>query len=346
VNGIIISDKDDVIKDAIATGVPEMQPRNKVKSIQPEQLSLMPEGLWAAMTEDERRDLMAYLLTVPLEPYPAEPVIQGHQRPAARKRVEFEKLIPARFTPHEHGAAVEEKPKPVPARPAMRIVLCAAEKDPGHNFPGLHDYPIWRERWSKLLSLADNVVVEPADQWPSAEQWKRADVIAFFSHNPAWNSDKARDLDGFLARGGGLVFLHFAVNGGKDADVLAQRIGRAWGAGAKFRHGAEQVALQSHEITRGLPSSLSFIDETYWNLQVSGDSTVLGTVIEEGQPQPQIWIREQDKGRVFSSILGHFTWTFDDPLYRVLLLRGIAWTARQPLDRFDDLITVGARIQD
>jgi type 1 glutamine amidotransferase len=106
------------------------------------------------------------------------------------------------------------------------------------------------------------------------------------------------------------------------------------------------VALQPHEITRGLPSSLSFIDETYWNLKISGTSTVLGTVVEEGQPQPQIWIREQGRGRVFSSILGHFTWTFDDPLYRVLLLRGIAWTARQPLDRFDELITVGARVQD
>jgi hypothetical protein len=289
---------------------------------------------------------MTYLLTVPLEPYPADPVIQGHKQPPARKRSEFEKLLPAKFTPHQHGPGGESLPSPTVVRSPMRLVLCAAEKDPGHNYPGLHDYPVWRERWFKLLALSQNVVVEPADQWPTAAQWKSADVIAFFSHNPGWSGAKAPDLDAFLARGGGLMFLHFAVNGGKDADVLAKRLGRAWGAGARFRHGEEELVLAPHEITRGLPPRISFIDETYWNMKVGADSTVLGTVVEEGQPQPQLWVREEGKGRVFASILGHFTWTFDDPLYRILLLRGIAWSAHQPLDRFDELITVGARVQD
>ena len=142
------------------------------------------------------------------------------------------------------------------------------------------------------------------------------------------------------------MFLHWAVNGGKDADVFAQRIGLAWGAGARFRHGVENLAIRPHDITAGLPSKLSFVDETYWNLRPGADMTVLASSMEEGAPQPQVWIREQSKGRVFASIVGHFTWTFDDPLYRVLLLRGMAWAAHQPLDRFGELITVGARIQE
>ena len=39
---------------------------------------------------------------------------------------------------------------------------------------------------------------------------------------------------------------------------------------------------------------------------------------------------------MFVSIPGHYSWTFDDPLFRVLLLRGIAWTregAGGPLQR-------------
>jgi putative heme-binding domain-containing protein len=344
VNGIIVSDKDNVIKLAMASGLAEVLPRARVKSIQPAQLSLMPEGLWEAMIETERRDLMTFLLTVPLEPYAAEPVIQGHKQPPARKRAEFAKFVPTKTTPHAHDAAAAESP--APSYSPLRIILCAAPKDPGHNFPGLHDYPIWRERWSKLLALADNVSVESADRWPSVEQWKRADVIAFSSDNPAWSAEKASDLDAFLARGGGLIFLHFAVNGGTDAEALAQRIGFGWGSGARFRHGAEEVVLAPHEITRDLPKSVSFEDETYWNLKPSGDATVLGTVVEEGAPRPQIWIREQGRGRVFCSILGHFTWTFDDPLYRVMLLRGFAWTAHQPLDRFAELIPIGARVQE
>jgi hypothetical protein len=35
----------------------------------------------------------------------------------------------------------------------------------------------------------------------------------------------------------------------------------------------------------------------------------------------------------------------DDPLYRVLLLRGFAWAGQQPLDRFNELVTVGARFE-
>jgi type 1 glutamine amidotransferase len=49
---------------------------------------------------------------------------------------------------------------------------------------------------------------------------------------------------------------------------------------------------------------------------------------------------------VFVSILGHFSWTFDDPLFRVLVLRGICWTSRQPVDRLNDLALPGARLRD
>jgi putative heme-binding domain-containing protein len=346
VNGIIVSDKDNVIKLAMASGIAEVLPRTRVKSIQPAQLSLMPEGLWDALTDAERRDLMTFLLKVPLEPYAAEPVIQGHKIPAGRKRTEFEKFIPAKFTPHDHGANAQAAPKTAEVLKPLRVVLCSAPKDPGHNYPGLHDYPIWRERWSNLVSLAENVTVETADRWPSAEQWKRADLIMFCSDNPGWSAEKSGDLDTFLARGGGLMFLHWAVNGGKDADIFAQRIGLAWGAGARFRHGVEDLTVKPHEITAGLPHKLSFVDETYWNLRPSGEVTVLASSVEDGAPRPQVWVREQGKGRVFCSILGHFTWTFDDPLYRVLLLRGMAWSTRQPLDRFGELVTVGARIQD
>ena len=335
-NGIILSDKDNVIQIAMATGVAEVLPRARVKSVKPAQLSLMPEGLWDAISDAERRDLMTFLLTVPLEPYVAEPVILGHKQPEPRKRAEVEKLLE-----HKNDQSLLTS-----AATKVNIVLCAAPKDPGHNLPGMHDYPIWRERWSKLLSLAENVKVETADRWPTEDQWKGADLIAFFSDNPGWSAQKAGDLDAFLARGGGLVFLHWGVNGGKDADVLAQRIGLAWGAGARFRHGIENLSLTPHEITRGLPSPLTFVDETYWRLRPGGDVTVLATSVEDGEPQPQVWMRTHGKGRVFASIVGHFTWTFDDPLYRVLLLRGMAWSANQPLDRFNDLVTIGARIQE
>jgi type 1 glutamine amidotransferase len=48
---------------------------------------------------------------------------------------------------------------------------------------------------------------------------------------------------------------------------------------------------------------------------------------------------------VFGSIPGHYNWTFDDPLYRVIVLRGIAWAAREKdVNRLLELVPVGARM--
>ncbi len=90
---------------------------------------------------------------------------------------------------------------------------------------------------------------------------------------------------------------------------------------------------------------VAFYDESYWLLP--GDPArvhVLAAGLEQGEPRPLFWTREAGRGRVFVSILGHYSWTFDDPLFRILLLRGIAWSAREPVDRFNDLATFGVTL--
>ncbi|HYT90722.1 MAG TPA: ThuA domain-containing protein, partial [Gemmataceae bacterium] len=180
------------------------------------------------------------------------------------------------------------------------------------------------------------------------EDFRTADVLVFYQHG-SWDAKRARDLDAFLARGGGAVYIHYAVDGRPDSAAFAQRIGLAWGPGARFRHGPLDVQFtrgSAHPIARNF-DKVHFHDESYWRLV--GDVKrveVLASGVEEGQPQPLFWVREEGKGRVFVSIPGHFAWTFDDPLFRLLLLRGIAWTAREPVDRFNDLAIPGARVKD
>ena len=52
------------------------------------------------------------------------------------------------------------------------------------------------------------------------------------------------------------------------------------------------------------------------------------------------------KGRVFCSTLFHYTWTLDDPLARALALRGMAWAAGEPVDRFLPLAADGVMARD
>jgi trehalose utilization protein len=276
----------------------------------------------------------------PLEPAPI--MIEG--APPPRKIDEVKAVL---------GDALTAKPDPNAKK--LRIVLCASEKDPYHNKPGFHDYPLWRSRWTKLLSTAKGIEVEQATDWPTEDQWKTADVIAINSWNPAWFLERdekkitalGEQMDEFLARGGGLVFIHYALNAGPNAPQLASRLGLAWTDGSKPRGGAKDWVLdQDHPLAAGF-EKWENPDESYWNMKgdlQAAKAKVLATSVEEDKPQPQMWTREVGKGRVFVCVPGHFTWTYDDPLYRVLVFRGMMWTAKEPADRLAPIVLTGARV--
>jgi type 1 glutamine amidotransferase len=290
-------------------------------------VSLMPEGLDRLLGPEKMRDLLTFLLTEPLPPAPLE-------RPGA----------PPPRSRAEVAAALAGSAPPAAPGKKLRVVLVSGPKDHG---PGEHDYPLWQRRWLNLLSLDETVHVMLANGWPSPAQLRLADVLVFYSANSSWTAARAKELDAFLARGGGAVYLHYAVNGQRDVDALAERIGLAWRPGrSRFRHGPLEVTTDpKHPITRGL-GKLKFVDESYWEL--TGDEkrvVVLGTGVEEGRARPLLWARQHGKGRVFVSILGHYSWTFDDPLFRLLVLRGICWSAGEPADRLSDLATVGALVE-
>lgn len=326
VTAVLRSERPEGVLIADAAGQ-RLLPRSQVKSLKPTSLSLMPEGMDQVLGEARLKDLLTFLITVPLEPSPI--IIPG--LPAPRTVEELKKVL---GTASPGAAAADLRP--------LRVLLCAGPKDHGENE---HDYPLWQQRWSKLLALSEGVTITMAKGFPSAEQIRQADVMVFYSNNPGWSASAARDLKEFQERGGGLVYIHFAVDGHSEPGPLAERIGLAWRSGkAKFRHGPLSLSLDStHPISRGLPK-LELIDESYWDLDGDeGRIHVLAQGVEEGRNRPLMWTLENGPGRVFVSIPGHYTWTFDDPLFRLLLLRGICWTAHQPEDRLSVLATIGTR---
>ncbi len=261
----------------------------------------------------------------------------------------------------------------------LRIVLIANRKDHG---PREHDYPVWLERWKVLLggreagvgqvnmfgpasdpsrgppAGAAKVTVQTAKDWASAEQWAWADlVVAYFGTGGIWDEAKLRDLRGFLDRGGGFVAVHSAtIAETPHARPLAELIGLAWEGGyTLFRYGHLPLEIVNceHPICQGLPARIEFEDESYWPLV--GDAArieLLATADEQPKgggppsPQPMFWTHAVGAGRVFGCIPGHYTWTFDDPYFRILLFRGMAWAAKESPYRFDPLVLCGARVAD
>lgn len=303
--------------------------KSEIERLEPSTISLMPDDVAKKLSADEMRDLMTFLLKKP----PSMPEYGPAEPPQARKRSEVEAVL----------AGV-----PVAAQPArkIKIVLVSGKKDHG---PGEHDYPAWKKVWSEMLSADDLVEVESADEWPTSNQIATAQVLVFFQRG-SWNAEKAATMDGYFKRGGGAVYLHYAVDGGNDPEGFAERIGLASrSTSLKYRHGHLKLNFNkasNHPVIRNF-DQVEFHDESYWEMLGNPKNIeILATGKEDNADQPLIWARNQEKGRVVVSILGHYSWTFDDPLFRILILRSIAWSAGEPVDRFNDLVMPGARVTE
>jgi putative heme-binding domain-containing protein len=300
--------------------------RAEVAEMRASPISTMPEGIPKLLGPDRLRDLMTFLLV----PAPQMPRDYVGPRPKPRPLAEVNALLAGAPSPLE------------PTRP-IRVVLVAGPKDHG---PGEHDYPAWQKAWAELLAAADNIEVATAWEWPAKEEFEKADVLIFYQHGD-WDARRATELDAFLARGGGAIYIHWAIDGRKLGGEMAKRTALAALGGVGFRHGPLTLNFNSdvsHPVTRNF-TSLDLTDETYWKMVGTlPPERLLASAIEEGQPQPQLWSVEHGNGRVFVSIPGHYSWTFDDPAFRVLLLRAIAWTAHEPVDRFNDLVWPGAEV--
>ncbi len=300
--------------------------RSEIETTTPSKTSVMPKGLLDKLSLDQIRDLMTYLLT----PAPHMPLESPLPAPPLRTQAEV-------------AAALAGSPEPAsPTRP-LKVVLVAGPKDHG---PGEHDYPAWQRVWEELLTAAPDVTVMTAWEFPDDQQLAEADVLLFFQKG-SWPTERAEKMDAYFARGGGAVYIHWAVNGDDQVKEFARRIGMAsWGGRISFRHGPLSLEIHNtdHPIVRNF-DQIQLYDESYWKLTGEpGDITLLATSMEDGMATPQMWVKEHGKGRVFVSIPGHYSWTFDDPLFRILMLRGIAWSAHEPVDRFNDLVTPGSRM--
>jgi type 1 glutamine amidotransferase len=282
--------------------------RADLASVRPTELSLMPSGLLDGRKENDVRDLLTFLMWAPPD----------------RDR---EKL-PRRAEPGGEPPSRE-----------IRLVLVASKQDHGS---GQHDYPRWQTNWSRWLSnAAQRTVTETAWEWPSAAQFSSASVLVFYYWNHDWSAARLAQLDAFLERGGGVVLIHSAVITDREPEALAARFGlSSHPVRTGYRHMPLDLELvdRDHPITRGLPARIYFLDEPYWPLIGDpADVHVLASAKVDGALRPLIWTHQKGAGRVFASILGHYTWSLEDPWLRTILLRGIAWAGGEAAERLDTL---------
>lgn len=321
----VLRNEGEILQIRDASGQTNAIHRDEVEEIRPSAVSIMPDGAATRLGDSQYRDLLAYLMLPP----PKMPRDAKEPAPPPRTREEVAAVL-----------AGAEEPS-VPLKP-LNLLLIAGRKDHG---PGEHDYPAWLHAWSQLLAAADGITVDTAMEWPSATQFDKADTIVLYQKG-SWNEERAAAIDTHLAKGLGLVLIHWAIEGGNEAAAFSRRIGLASDSrGTKYRHGWLEVDFtsgESHPIARNL-LKIELHDESYWNLVGDTKTNLLAIGgIESGDVRPPLfWTVEPNRGRIFVSIPGHYSWTFDDPIFRTILLRGIAWASHESVDRLNSVVPLG-----
>ena len=256
-------------------------------------------------------------------------------------------------------APAQDTANPAPPRvwgqnpKGMHIYIWAGLKS---HFPGQHDYPQFLADWSKILT-EHGAIVDGALHAPSAEDLEHTDVVILYKGDAAYLSPEEKTvLEAYVKRGGGLVSLHDSLCG-PDPAYFATLVG-----GAK-KHGEVNYTLgapipytvvdHSDSIMKGM-SDITIWDEAFYNMTWSTDPKihVLATAVipatpsagsHKGEVVPQIWTYEHtlaggQPARAFVWMQGHIYANFANYQIQQMLLRGIAWAGKQPIDSLVDYV--------
>lgn len=142
-------------------------------------------------------------------------------------------------------------------------------------------------------------------------------------------------LAAYVERGGGFVGVHAAACTEYDWPYYGELLGARFARHPEYQPGRVLVEDHGHPATRHLPAAWSFTDEWYdFRTNPRGTVRVLARADESsyrgggmGADHPLVWCREQGRGRVFYTALGHASEAYADPDFLAHLRGGIDWAA-------------------
>jgi type 1 glutamine amidotransferase len=263
------------------------------------------------------------------------------------------------------GSGIPEAPRDPNAFPripgqnvnGLKVYLRAGLKT--HNV-GEHDYPQFLADFSKVLT-EHGAVVDGSYHFPTAEELKDVQVIVMYKGDTGYMTPTEKaNLEAFVKRGGGIVVLHDAMCG-PDPAYYSTILG-----GAK-KHGTVNYTLEAKvpytvvdkasPLMKGITDGMTIVDESFYNMTWAENPKIhvlATTVIDDtpsarngggsskvGQVVPQIWTYEHSlqggqPARTFVWMQGHSYANIMKPEFTNMLLRGIAWAGKQPVDSLVD----------
>lgn len=206
----------------------------------------------------------------------------------------------------------------------------------------------WKETTPALKAIFERAgkfavdVTEDPDvpRFSDAKALGKYDVIVLnLNRGKRWESDREANFLNFVKNGGGLVVYHASDNAFSGWEEYDKLVGGTWRSkGSSFpnkgtfhpAYGSFEVEVvdKDHPITRGV-ESFKTTDEKYSNLRLQDNIHVLAQAMQDGKPQPLLFVSDYGKGRMFQTALGHDVNAMKTPEFGETLVRGTVWAARK-----------------
>jgi type 1 glutamine amidotransferase len=221
------------------------------------------------------------------------------------------------------GGAVEEK---------IKVLIVS-----GHDV-GAHD---WRKTTPLTRAILEEDprfevrVSEDREIFASSKLGQYDVLVLNYGHNstPELSPEAKEGLLSYVKSGKGLVALHYSLSAFQSWEAYRQLLGRMWkdrvsghGPRGKFK---VKIEDKEHPVTAGL-DDFEADDELYAKLQGDEEIHVLASAYSDWSQkvEPIVFARSYGAGRVLHNVLGHDVRARESEAYKVLLRRGVEWSAR------------------
>lgn len=235
-----------------------------------------------------------------------------------------------------------------------------------------HDWkattPVLKQALEKTERFQVEVATTPPAKSPDAD-WEKFrpkfaeyQVVLSNYNGELWPEPVQKDLEKYVAAGGGLVIVHAANNAFPQWEEFNKMIGLGWrdnkfgdrittaadgklvrtakGEGPGAGHGSQHefnvvIREPEHPVMAGLPREWKHAkDELYHGQRgPAADMHILATAYADqatggtGDHEPMIWWIPYGKGKVFTTVLGHGDYSMKCVGFQTTTARGAEWVA-------------------
>ena len=185
-----------------------------------------------------------------------------------------------------------------------------------------------------------HVIVDTTEDATSfnPEQLKKYNAVVFLNTTgTVFNDEQKNAFRHFIENGGGFVGVHAATDTEYDWPWYNQLSGAYFANHPKPQQVTYHIIDKNFPATKGLPDSLSRLEEIYNFKSLQKDSLHFLITADEhtysggtmGDFHPAAWYHDFDGGRAFYIAWGHFPETYSESMFQNVIWQGVEWAMKK-----------------